>query len=160
MKPNPDPITGWESNADATSPYRAACEFYRAFNARDLALLARNWSHADEAVLDDPMAGVRRGWAAIRDAYERLLDGPAVVRAELVDYTILESPRLAYFAGRERGYVRARDEEIPLAMRITRLFRRSGGRWRQVHCHGVIEDAQLLARHREMLQGAFASPER
>lgn len=156
MKPNPDPITGWEGNADATSPYRAVCEFYRAFNSRDAALLARNWAHSLDVVLDDPAAGVRRGWPAIRDAYERLLDGPALVRAELFDFTIHESPSLAYFVGVERGYVRARGETFPLEMRVTRLFRRIGARWRQVHCQGVIEDAQLLARHRAALDGVFA----
>ncbi len=157
MKPNPEPITGWESNADGTTPYRAVCEFYRAFNSRDLALLARNWAHSDEAVMDDPMAGIRRGWPAIREVYERLLEGPALVRAELFDYTIHEAADLAYFVGCERGYIRARGGEIPLAIRTTRLFGRMDGRWRQVHCHGSIDDARLLTRYHASLQGAFAT---
>jgi ketosteroid isomerase-like protein len=35
---------------------------------------------------------------------------------------------------------------LDLAIRTTRIFRRDGsGRWRQVHHHGSIEDAKLLA---------------
>lgn len=158
MKPNPEPVTGWESNADATSPWRALCEFYRAVNSRDLALLARNWAHSDDATMDDPMAGIRRGWPAIRDAYERLLEGPALLRAELVDYTIHETADVAWFAGRERGYVRARGMETPLEMRTTRVFRRVDARWRQVHCHASITDARLLERYIASLQGVFATP--
>ena len=157
MKPNPEPVTGWEPNADGASPYRALCEYYRAFNSRDLALLARNWAQSEDASIDDPMAGVRRGWRSIREVYERLLDGPALLRVELVDYTIHEAGDLAWFVGLERGYVRARQEEVPLEIRATLMFRRMDGRWRQVHHHASIDDPRLLARYQGALQGAFAT---
>ena len=32
-------------------------------------------------------------------------------------------------------------------IRISRIFRRVDGRWRQIHHHGSIDDADLLARY-------------
>ncbi|MDQ2802483.1 MAG: nuclear transport factor 2 family protein, partial [Pseudomonadota bacterium] len=40
------------------------------------------------------------------------------------------------------------DKTIDLAIRTTRLFRRAGGRWRQVHHHGSIDDPALLVAYR------------
>lgn len=157
MNPNPEPVTGWEPNADGTTPWRALCEFYRAVNSRDLTLVSRNWAHSGEATMDDPMAGIRRGWASIREVYEHLLEGPALVHAELVDYTLHETADVAWFVGCERGYIRARGKETPFAIRATRVFRRIDARWRQVHSHGSIGDARLLERYHASLQGAFAT---
>lgn len=148
MNPNREPITGWEHDGGGATPYRALCEFYRAFNSRDLALMARNWSSGDEVVANDPAGGIRGGWPAIRALYERIFEGPAQVRVEYLDYTMHEVADLAYTVGRERGYLRWRGAEATLAIRTSRLFRRIGGRWRQVHHHGSIDDPQLLALYR------------
>lgn len=148
MDPNPEPITGWERDGGGATPYRALCEFYRAFNAQDIALMARNWSGGGEVAAHDAAGGIRRGWPAIRALYERIFEGPAQVRVEYLDYTMHEAADLAFTVGRERGYLRWRGEETALAIRTSRLFRRIGGRWRQVHHHGSIDDPQLLALYR------------
>ncbi len=49
--------------------------------------------------------------------------------------------------GRERGRLTRGDERLDLAIRTTRLFRRVGDRWRQIHHHGSIEDPKMLARY-------------
>ena len=49
--------------------------------------------------------------------------------------------------GRERGTLQAAGRSLELKIRTTRVFRFVGGRWRQVHHHGSIDDATLLARY-------------
>jgi len=49
--------------------------------------------------------------------------------------------------GRERGYFQSEDgQRLDLAIRTTRVFRWDGSHWRQIHHHGSIDDAQMLAR--------------
>jgi hypothetical protein len=72
---------------------------------------------------------------------------------EYFDYTIHETTEMFYAVGRERGYFRCGDTEIALAIRTSRIFRRSEGRWRQVHHHGSIEDPRLLAAYQAAVLG-------
>jgi SnoaL-like protein len=51
--------------------------------------------------------------------------------------------------GRERGRFERGPVGLDLAIRTTRIFRRAGGRWRQVHHHGSIEDPTLLGAYRQ-----------
>src|SRR6266850_1883979 len=58
-------ITGTETRAKDGGPLDALIEFYRAFNAGDLDALAANWADGDAPSMDNPIGGIRRGWAAI-----------------------------------------------------------------------------------------------
>jgi hypothetical protein len=44
-------------------PVQALAEFYKAFNTRDLALMAENWEPSEEAAMDNPVGDITRGWA-------------------------------------------------------------------------------------------------
>src|SRR6185437_9276510 len=70
------PVTGREQVADDSSPLSALSQFYRALNTRDIALMEQNWDSSDEAAMDNPLGGIRRGWAEIRSVYQRLFDAP------------------------------------------------------------------------------------
>ncbi len=94
--------------------------------------------------MDNPLGGIRRGWGEIGQVYEKLFNGPARVYVEFYDYTLHESSDMFYAVGRERGHFTLRGETIDLAIRTSRIFRRIGGEWRQVHHHGSIEDGKLL----------------
>lgn len=84
----------------------------------------------------------------------RVNSGPARVYVEFYDYTLHASPDLFYAVGRERGdFVRA-GERLALAIRTSRVFRRVGGIWRQVHHHGSIDDPELLACYQRAVQGS------
>lgn len=142
--PTTDPITGDEDLGDRSRPRQALAEFYKAFNTRDLALMAENWDHSDEAVMDNPVGGITRGWANIRAVYERIFGSPARVRVEFYDYTVHLGDSVFYAVGRERGRFETARSALDLAIRTTRIFRRIGGRWRQVHHHGSMDDPTLL----------------
>lgn len=152
--PVQEPITGRESDDPAT-PLGALAEFYRAFNGRDLALMAANWCADDEPVMDNPLGGIRRGWADIRPTYETLfgLNGTRVT-VEFHDYTLHALGDAFVAIGRERGAIDGPDGQLEVAIRTTRLFVRRGERFRQLHHHGSIEDPDMLSRY----QAAFAGP--
>jgi ketosteroid isomerase-like protein len=154
MDPIQAPITGAESVTGAPAPYLALVQFYRAFNGRDISLMAANWAPSDHIVMDNPLGGIRRGWDAIRPVYERLFRGSAQVYVEFWDYTIHESSDMFYAVGRERGYFRAPSTHLILAFRTSRIFSKLDGQWRQVHHHGSIEDPQLLAKYQVAVLGA------
>lgn len=135
------PITGRDPVADESGPVAALAQFYRAFNSGDLALMAENWHHGPEVVMDNPLGGIIRGWPAIRAVYERIFRQPARVAVEFHDYTLHRSGAVFYAVGRERGAAGT----LTLAIRTTRVFRRCDGIWRQVHHHGSIDDPRLLA---------------
>ena len=141
------PITGDEDLGDRSRPSHALAEFYQAFNTRNLALMADNWDGSDDAAMDNPVGGITRGWAAIRAVYERIFRSPARVRVEFYDYTLHVGDEVFYAVGRERGRFEAAGGALDLAIRTTRIFRRVGGRWRQVHHHGSIDDPVLLERY-------------
>lgn len=142
-----DPITGRDAHFDPNTPHGALAEFYRAFNTRDLDLMKMNWLNSDEACMDNPLGGIRRGWSDISEVYQRLFNSEGVVSVEFFDYTVHESPGAFVAIGRERGQYRAAGQQIDLMIRTSRWFTSSGGRFRQLHHHGSIDDADLLARY-------------
>jgi hypothetical protein len=144
--PIADPVTGRET-ADPATPLGALAEFYRAFNGRDLELMSQNWLATDEASMDNPLGGIKRGWNEIGEVYRRVFSGAAIVVVEFFDYTLHETSDVFLAVGRERGTVKSPDTTIELKIRTSRWFKRVDGRWRQLHHHGSIEDADLLAKY-------------
>jgi SnoaL-like domain len=153
MDPVQEPITGKENQGDLSSPYQALVQFYCAFNSRNMQMMSENWAQSDEISMDNPLGGVKRGWTEIQSVYERIFNGPAEVYVEHYDYNIHDTAEMFYIVGRERGYFRLGSDEITLAIRTSRIFQKMGGRWRQVHHHGSIEDSQLLARYQAAVLG-------
>lgn len=148
-EPIQQPITGREPGTDGLTPFGALVEFYRAFNTRDRALMRTNWQASDRIAMDNPVGGIARGWGEIGPLYERLFRSPMNVHVEFFDYTLTETPDIAYAVGRERGSFVADGVAVPVAIRTSRVFERCDGRWRQVHHHGSIEDADLLRRYQQ-----------
>lgn len=149
MKPTQEAITGKEDMGDLSTPLQALVEFYCAFNSGNMDLMAKNWVQSDEIAMDNPLGGIKRGWPEIRSVYDRIFNGPADVYVEFFDYTIHETHEMFYAVGRERGFFRLGDENISLAIRTSRIFRKIRNQWKQVHHHGSIEDHQLLDRYQK-----------
>jgi len=147
------PINGREIPENLSSPVRALAQFYRAFNQRDLQLMAANWAQTDEISMDNPLGGIRRGWSEIGAVYEKIFSSPARVEVEFYDYTLHESGEIFYVVGRERGYLKLGPTELKLAIRTSRIFKRIDGHWRQVHHHGSVDDPRLLANYQSLVLG-------
>ena len=115
--------------------------------------MSANWLQTEEIAMDNPLGGIKRGWDEIRSVYERIFNGPAEVYVEYYDYTIHESLDFFYAVGRERGYFRLGADEIKLAIRTSRIFKRVDNVWKQAHHHGSIEDPKLLERYQAVVMG-------
>ena len=146
------PVTGQESKV-INEAHAALVRFYHAFNGRDLALMRESWLESDDIAMDNPLGGIKRSWREIGSVYEKLFSGLARVYVEFYDYSVHETPDMFYAVGRERGRFERDGETIDLAIRTSRIFRRIGGAWRQVHHHGSIDDPELLARYQRAVLG-------
>jgi ketosteroid isomerase-like protein len=156
MKPIQTPITGNEDLGDVSQPQQALAQFYRAFNTRDLRLIDENFAHSDEVALDNPLGGIRRGADEPHKMYEAVFKSPADVHVEFWDYTIHRAGDVFWAVGRERGTYRDGVASKNLSIRTTRIFQLINGRWRQIHHHGSIEDAKLLADYQSAVRAASA----
>jgi ketosteroid isomerase-like protein len=153
MKIENSPITGNEDKQRLSPQLRALSGFYTAFNNADLELMSKNWAQTDEAIMDNPVGGIMRGWADIRSVYEKIFRGPAKVQVEFYDYTLHDSEGMFYVVGRERGELRSDRIRLDLAIRTTRIFRLVDGQWRQVHHHGSMDNPELLATYQAAVRG-------
>ena len=149
QQPTKTPITGREDAGTLGEPEQALVQFYRAFNGRDLGLIAENWQDSPNVAMDNPLGGIKRGWPEIRSVYERIFGGSARVQVEFHDYTLHVIGDVFFAVGRERGTFETGSTKLDLAIRTTRIFRRAGGRWRQVHHHGSIDNPNLLAAYQQ-----------
>ena len=156
MKPIQNPITGNEDLGDLSQPQQALAQFYRAFNTRDIKMVDENFAHSDEVAIDNPLGGIRRGADAPHKMYEGVFKSPADVHVEFWDYTIHRAGDVFWAVGRERGTYRDGSDVKTLNIRTTRIFQFINGRWRQMHHHGSIEDAKLLADYQTAVRSASA----
>jgi ketosteroid isomerase-like protein len=145
----PEMIDGLKHNYPQGSPLEALNEFYDAFNNRSLEKIGANWLNTDEALVDSSAGPTARGWNAIRQMYERVFQAPATSRTALCDFAIHEHGDIFYATGRDRGDLRTDSTSIPLEMRVTRIFRKLDGKWRQVYYHGSFEDPQQFTEVRK-----------
>jgi ketosteroid isomerase-like protein len=152
MKAEQVPITGREQKKQLIPQMRALSEFYQALNTQDMELMARNWAPTDEAVMDNPVGGIKRGWEEIRTVYERIFSSSGQYWFEFYDYSYHEAGEIFYVVGRERGEYRAGEAVLNMAIRTTRVFRRIDAEWRQVHRHGSIDDPELLAAYQQAVR--------
>jgi ketosteroid isomerase-like protein len=149
-----DPITGNEDLGDLSQPQQALVQFYKAFNTRDLKMIDENFAPSDEVAIDNPLGGIRRGADGPHKMYAAVFKSPADVHVEFWDYTIHRVGNVFWAVGRERGTYVDGGTVKPLNIRTSRIFQFVDGRWRQMHHHGSIEDAKLLAEY----QSAVRSP--
>ncbi|MCM0082380.1 nuclear transport factor 2 family protein [Geomonas sp. Red32] len=148
------PVTGREDKAGLSPELAALSGFYEALNGRDIEKMALNWLQSDEAAMDNPLGGIKRGWEEIKSVYQRLFASPSEYWFEFYDYTLHLDGNVFYVVGRERGEFKMAGTVLTMAIRTTRIFTLRDGRWQQVHHHGSIEDPDLLARYQAAVTGS------
>ena len=153
-KPIQEPITGNEELGDISQPQQALAQFYRAFNSRDLKMLDDNFAASDDVAIDNPLGGIRRGAGEPHKMYEGVFKSPANVHVVFWDYTIHRVGDVFWAVGRERGTYVDGGTEKDLNVRTSRVFQLIDGRWRQIHHHGSIEDAKVLAEYQSAVRSA------
>lgn len=151
-------IINGRSSHDIASPLLAVLtEFYASFNARDVEGSMANWAKQKDVIMCNPIGGIRHGWEAIYEGYQRIMQGATHVYVEFYDYQLVESSDMFIAVGRERGYAEQasvnQDRRIELAIRTSRIFRRIHDKWQQVHHHGSIDDPDLLKQYQKFIKG-------
>jgi ketosteroid isomerase-like protein len=142
------------TDASARGALAALESFYYAWHHPDADALRAVWSDSPLAQLDNPVGGILRGGDAIAGLYQKALASPANVRVIFSDVVAYRGQSHAVFAGREKGSYTAPDgTTVPLEIRTTRYFRYSGGRWRQYHHHGSIDDPEALRGSQQAIRG-------
>jgi len=149
-------ITGQERLTSPDAILEKLIAFYRAFNQGDMQLMRANWEQSSEASMSNPLGGVKRGWPEIEAVYTRIFDGPARVYVEFYDYSLHQTDAMFIVAGRERGYLQRDAERLELAIRTSRIYRKSAAGWQQLHHHGSIEKPELLSQYQNaVMHGIF-----
>lgn len=54
------PVTGSEYAGDQQEASQALAQFYQSLNLRDIKLMEQNWSDTADAVMDNPLGGIKR----------------------------------------------------------------------------------------------------
>ena len=119
--------------------------------------MEQNWDVSDDPVMDDPLGGIKRGWSEISGVYERLFRGAHRYHCEFYDYTLRQYGEIFIAIGHERGELMVADSSrLDLAIRKSRIFHFHlvKDRWHQLHHHGSIDDAAMLARYRQAVFNA------
>lgn len=129
----------------------ALSHFYKAFNTQDIHLMEQSWLKTEEVSMDNPIGGIRRGWQEIFDGYKLIFNGPARVYVEFYDFSIHSTKSMFFATGREKGYCRINETTLELVIRTTRIFKKSRGKWLQIHHHGSIDNPELLKKYQEAL---------
>lgn len=153
MEPDLKEINGSEREAGYGGAIDALIEFYQAFNHANMAALQANWCAGDTPSMDNPIGGIRRGWASIGDGYLKLFGGQASVQVTFHDFTSQGGKDWHLFVGRERGMCKTPKEQLTVAFRTTRWFVRENDAWRQLHHHGSVENPQMLAAYQRLIFG-------
>lgn len=146
------PINGTEILEQISNPETLALSFfYNAFNKRNMSFMEQSWLNTNEISMDNPIGGIRRGWDEIENGYNKIFNGKAQVYVEFYDYTIHKTDSMFFATGRERGYFKTEETEIPLNIRTTRIFILHNSDWKQIHHHGSIDNPDLLRNYQEAL---------
>jgi ketosteroid isomerase-like protein len=97
------------------------------------------FSHREDVSLANPLGPPAHGWEQVAQTIERAAsnfrDGE-FVSAEIIERNV--TPELAYAVWLERAKAKVSGEEdifVPIALRVTMIFRPEEGTWKVVHRH-------------------------
>lgn len=109
----------------------------RSFFAGDPAPILALWSHAEDVTVFGGAGSYAQGWSAVRPRLEWAAAHFRGGQGTLEPVAIGESRDLAYTIHLERGDTQGQssDQSIPVALRVTQLYRREDGTWKIFHRH-------------------------
>jgi ketosteroid isomerase-like protein len=97
------------------------------------------FSHREDVSLANPLGPPAHGWEQVAQTIERAAsnfrDGE-FLSAEIIERNV--TPELAYALWLERAKAKVSGEEdifVPIALRVTMIFRPEDGEWKIVHRH-------------------------
>jgi ketosteroid isomerase-like protein len=113
----------------------ANAEFYRAFEALDLAAMEAVWAHGEHARCVHPGWPLLSGWQAVRESWRRIFEHSGEMRFTLSDVTVNVAGDLGWVTCTENILSEIGERVSVTAILATNLFERGPGGWRLVHHH-------------------------
>ena len=110
-------------------------------------LMSLNWENSKDIIMANPLGGLKKGWPEIKQVYENIFQGPAIVYVEFYDFIIYTFDNIFIAVGKEKGSFKNKHEEIELHIRTSRIYKKKKRHWFQIHHHGSIDNAELLNRY-------------
>jgi ketosteroid isomerase-like protein len=124
-----------------TEVRRASERFYSALNAMlngDAGPLSEVWSHSAAVTTMHPIGGREVGWESVSKVWPDLAKMATGGKAQIEDQFIQIDGNMAYEVGTERGQMILAGKEVPIANRVTNVYRRENSDWKIVHHHADI----------------------
>jgi ketosteroid isomerase-like protein len=137
MKPMSNAATLGDASLEAFLPQFEAGT--SGFINGDAELWKRHASHGDDMTLMGGWGAYKRGWDAVGPHYNwaaaRFSESGATVQVEYLAANV--SGDLAYTVAIERSepLLVGQDKPVPMALRVTHIYRNEDGAWKLVHRH-------------------------
>lgn len=110
--------------------------FYRAFEKKDLEAMEAVWSKGMGCLCIHPGRDALKGWADIRDSWERIFQNTRYLEIDTDVLTIEVSGDLAYVVLVEHVLQISSGRRLEAQSMATNGFERMAGRWYMTHHHG------------------------
>jgi ketosteroid isomerase-like protein len=124
-----------------TEVRRASERFYSALNTMvngNADPLSEVWSHSATVTTMHPIGGREVGWESVGGSWSQVAKMATDGKIGIEDQVIQIDGNMAYEVGTERGQMTLAGKEVPIANRVTNVYRRENGDWKMVHHHADI----------------------
>jgi ketosteroid isomerase-like protein len=128
-------VTAVDDLDEVIEPYDRALDEFMTGNAEPVKEI---FSHREDVTLANPYFPVGRGWEQVAQRLERdasnFRDGEVTGFEPVAKYV---TPELAYLVRVERAKAKVggREDIVPIALRVTMIFRPEDSGWKVVHRH-------------------------
>ncbi len=122
---------------------QAESEFYRAFQANDLAAMMAVWSDEDDIVCIHPQGPRLEGHEQIRESWTQILQNSPPIRLRLTKQRRIDGDTIAIHYVNENIYL-ANEQEPQFTIHATNVYRRTNRGWRIILHHASPTPETLL----------------
>jgi ketosteroid isomerase-like protein len=115
----------------------------------DVGPIMEVWSHSPDITAMNPYGGIEVGWERLQVVFERVAQVCVGNRVTLkiTDSLIRTSGDLAYEIGIESGEGTIAGEPASIRHRVTNIYRREEGGWKNIHRHTDLNPSERDAGH-------------
>lgn len=126
---------------------KASDRYYTALKhllSGDAGPMAEVWSHSEDVTTMNPYGGREVGWEQLRTVFERVAQMcvGSHITIGIADSLIRVSGDLAYEIGIESGGGTIAGQPTSISHRVTNIYRREAGVWKNVHRHTDLNPAE------------------